>query len=127
MIVADASLVMASLLDVGSVRATMSTVQIHAPHVVDSEVANAMRKHVRWGQLTADEGWQLLETFRWMAITRHATFSMLDRVWELRDNLSAYDAAYVALAEIIDCPLVTVDARISRAPGLRCTVTVLPG
>ena len=52
---------------------------------------------------------------------------MLDRVWELRDNLSAYDAAYVALAEIIDCPLVTADARLSRAPGLRCAVTVLPG
>jgi predicted nucleic acid-binding protein len=52
---------------------------------------------------------------------------MLDRVWELRDNLTAYDAAYVALAEAIDCPLVTVDARISHAPGLRCTVTVVPG
>ena len=46
---------------------------------------------------------------------------MLDRVWELRDNLTACDAAYVALAEAIDCPLVTADAPISRAPGLRCT------
>jgi len=62
-----------------------------------------------------------------LAITRHSTFPMLDRVWELRDNLTAYDAAYVALAEAFDCPLVTADARISRAPGLRCSVTVLPG
>ena len=51
---------------------------------------------------------------------------MFDRVWELRDNLTAYDAAYVALAEIIDCPLVTADGRISRAPGIRCVVTVVP-
>jgi predicted nucleic acid-binding protein len=49
------------------------------------------------------------------------------RVWELRDNLTAYDAAYVALAEVLQCPLVTGDTRISRAPGLRCPVTVLPG
>jgi predicted nucleic acid-binding protein len=52
---------------------------------------------------------------------------MLDRVCELRDNLTADDAAYVALAEALQCPLVTGDARISRAPGLRCPVTVLPG
>ena len=52
---------------------------------------------------------------------------MLDRVWELRHNLAAYDAAYVALAEALQCALVTADARISRAPGLHCPVTVLPG
>ena len=52
---------------------------------------------------------------------------MLDRVWELRHNLPTHDAAYVALAEAMQCPLVTGDARISRAPGLRCSVTVLPG
>jgi predicted nucleic acid-binding protein len=72
-------------------------------------------------------GWDILHTFRWLAITRHGTVSMLDRVWELRHNLTAYDAAYVALAETLQCPLVTGDARICRAPGLRCPVTVLPG
>ena len=73
------------------------------------------------------EGWLLLDVYRWMAITRHGSFAMFDRIWELRDNVSAYDAAYVALAETIDCPLVTADARLSRAAGLRCAVTVVPG
>ena len=127
MIVADASLVTASLIRHGPAHELLKAELVQAPHLIDSEVASAVRRHVRVGDFDARTGWDLLYTFRWLAITRHGTFSMLDRVWELRDNLSAYDAAYVALAEIIDCPLVTVDARISRAPGLRCTVTVLPG
>ena len=127
MIVADASVLMASLLGVGPTRDLLSTVQVHVPHLVDTEVASALRKYVRVGRLKAPDGWRLLQTFRWMAVIRHGSFSMLDRVWELRDNLTAYDAAYVALAEAIDCPLVTADARISRAPGLRCVVTVVPG
>jgi predicted nucleic acid-binding protein len=73
------------------------------------------------------EGWRLLDVYRWMAITRHGIFAMFDRIWELRDNVTAYDAAYVALAEAIECPLVTADARLSRARGLRCSVTVVPG
>ena len=51
---------------------------------------------------------------------------LLERIWELRDNLTAYDACYVALAETLDCCLVTADARISRAPGIRCPITVVP-
>lgn len=53
--------------------------------------------------------------------------SLLDRVWELRDNLTAYDASYVALAELLHCALLTADARLGRAPGIRCSVTVVPG
>ncbi len=53
-------------------------------------------------------------------------FSLLDRVWELGDNLSASDASYVALAELLDCNLLTADARLSRAPGIRCPITVVP-
>jgi len=51
---------------------------------------------------------------------------VLDRIWELRDNLSAYDAGYIALAERLGCALVTADARLSRALGIRCPVTVVP-
>lgn len=57
---------------------------------------------------------------------RYAVHSLLDRVWELRDNLSAYDASYVALAEMLNCALLTADARLSRAPGTRCPITVVP-
>lgn len=63
-----------------------------------------MRGHVRRGELDELSGWEILHTFRWLGVTRHGTFSMLDRVWELRDNLTAYDAAYVALAEALQCP-----------------------
>jgi predicted nucleic acid-binding protein len=125
-IVADASVVVAALVGRAVAREALIGPQVHAPHLIDSEVAHVLRRRVRLGAIDAATGWNLLNTFRWMAITRHGTFSMFDRVWELRDNLTAYDAAYVALAEIIDCPLVTGDARISRAPGLRCPVTVVP-
>jgi predicted nucleic acid-binding protein len=59
-------------------------------------------------------------------MSRHAVFHLLERIWELRENLSAYDASYVALAETLGCALLTADARLSRASGLRCPVTVVP-
>jgi predicted nucleic acid-binding protein len=126
MIVVDASVILAWLLRLRSIPFSDDQ-HVHVPHLVDIEVANAVRGHVRRGELDQRSGWDILHTFRWLAITRHGTFSMLDRVWELRHDLTAYDAAYVALAETLQCPLVTADARISRAPGLRCPVTVLPG
>ena len=57
---------------------------------------------------------------------RYLAFTLLDRVWELRESLSAYDASYVALAELLDCNLLTADARLSRAPGVRCPITLVP-
>jgi predicted nucleic acid-binding protein len=127
MIVADASVVVDSLLDAGPARSLLVAEQVQVPSVIDAEVANTLRTHVRLGRLSGTEGWRLLNIYRWMAVTRHDIFAMFDRIWELRDDLTAYDAAYVALAEAIDCPLVTADARMSRAPGLRCSVTVVPG
>ncbi len=127
MIVADASVVVDALLGSGPAQAWLTDEYVHVPTLIDLEVADALRKRTRLGHITAADGWRLLETYRWMAVTRHNVFAMFDRIWELRDNLTAYGAAYVALAEAIDCPLVTGDARFSRAPGLRCAVTVLPG
>jgi predicted nucleic acid-binding protein len=59
-------------------------------------------------------------------MTRYPAHSLLNRMWELRDNLSAYDATYVALAELLDCSLLTADGRLARAPGIGCPVTVVP-
>lgn len=127
MIVADSSVIIESLLGSAKARSLLSDEQVQVVSHTDIEVASSLRRRVQLGWLTADDGWRLLDTYRWLAVTRHSSFAMFDRIWELRENVSAYDAAYVALAEIIECPLVTADARLSRAPGLRCAVTVLPG
>jgi predicted nucleic acid-binding protein len=127
-IVVDSSVVVAALTEPGPSRRLLAEPEaVHAPHLIDSEVANSIRRHMLGGRIPADAGLILVDRYRRMAVTRHASVGLLDRVWELRDSLTAYDATYVALAEAIDCPLVTGDARLSRAPGLRCTVTVIPG
>ncbi len=68
----------------------------------------------------------MLAVWRRLAMTRYPTFSVLGRIWDLRENLSSYDAWYIALAELLGCPLLTADARLSRTPGLRCAVTLVP-
>lgn len=126
MIVVDASAAMSALLSSGAARHQLAVEQIHVPHLVDSEVASGLRRRVAAGHMQADAGWTALDTWRRLGMTRYPVFTLLDRVWELRDNLSAYDAAYVALAELLDCGLLTADGRLARAPGLRCPVTVVP-
>jgi predicted nucleic acid-binding protein len=125
-IVIDASAALSALLNAGPARSALASEQLHAPHLVDSEVANGLRRMVAAEQLAADSGWIALDAFRRLGMTRYPVFSLLDRVWELRDNLSAYDASYVALAELLDCNLLTADARLSRAPGIRCSITLVP-
>ena len=122
----DASAALSALLNSGAARRALASEQLHAPHLIDSEVVNAIRRGAAAKQLDADAGWTALDTFRRLGMTRYPAFSILDRIWELRDNLSAYDASYVALAELLDCNLLTADARLSRAPGVRCAITVVP-
>jgi predicted nucleic acid-binding protein len=126
-IVVDASAALSALLNAGPSRRALAGEQLHAPHLIDSEVANGLRRQVASQQVAPAAGWAALDTMRRLGIIRYPTFSMLDRVWELRENLSAYDASYVALAELLDCALLTADARLGRAPGIRCPVTVVPG
>ena len=126
MIVADASAALAALLNDGAARQTLGAEQLHVPHLIDSEVASGLRRHVLAGDLAADDGWTALDAWHHLAVTRYGLTALLDRIWQLRGSLSAYDAGYVALAESLSCALVTADARLSRAPGLRCVVTVVP-
>lgn len=126
MIVVDASAALSGLLNAGPAREALAAEQLHAPHLVDSEVVSGLRRQVLSGSMTAHAGWTAVDTWRRLGITRYPTVSVLERVWQLRDNLSAYDASYVALAEALSCSLLTADARLSRASGARCPITVIP-
>jgi predicted nucleic acid-binding protein len=126
MIVVDASAGVAALLNAGPAREALSTEQLHAPHLIDSEIANVLRRKVAGGEVSVSAGWAGLDTWRRLGVIRYPVFAILERVWKLRDNLSAYDASYVALAEHLDINLLTADARLARAPDVRCAVTVVP-
>jgi predicted nucleic acid-binding protein len=126
LIVVDSSAAIASLLNAGPARKALQDQQVHVPHLIDAEVASGLRRLVATGRLGADDGWAALDTWRRLGVTRHPVAGLLPRVWQLRENVSAYDATYVALAEMLDCSMVTADGRLSRAPGLRCTITVVP-
>jgi len=70
--------------------------------------------------------WNALRTWRGLTLTRYPVYGLFERIWEIRDNLSAYDAAYIALAEALDCSLVTADPRLGNAGQARCAITVVP-
>lgn len=126
MIVVDASAALAGLLNDGPARSLLAGEALHAPHLIDSEVANALRRRVAAGQVDEPDAIQSLGVWRHLGLTRYGVASLLDRIWDLRHNLSAYDAGYVALAEALGCALVTADVRLANAAGLRCPVTVVP-
>lgn len=125
MIVVDASVVVSGLLQAGEARDAMGHQALTAPHLVDVEVVHALRRRVAAQRLSAADAHRALDVWRQMGIRRYGAQPYLGRIWELRDNLSAYDATYVGLAEALDCPLLTADGRLSRAPGPRCTVTLV--
>ncbi len=125
MIVIDASAAVLGLLNDGDARRMLRDDSVACPHLADSEVVQALRAQVRRGDLDARVAGYAVEVWGRLGLTRVAVHGLLGRVWDLRENLSAYDASYVALAEALDVPLVTADGRIGRAPGPRCTVTVV--
>lgn len=90
---------------------------LHAPHLVDIEVVHALRRLNVLGELSDDRAADARTDFRDLPIVRYPHVALSDRIWELRHNLTAYDAAYVALAEALDVPLVTCDGHLSQAPG----------
>jgi predicted nucleic acid-binding protein len=125
-IVVDASAALTALLNDGPARQILGGQGLHAPHLIDCELASALRRQVHANQVTAGDGWNALDAWRRIGVTRYPVSGLLQRIWELRDNVSAYDASYVAVAESLDCALVTADRRLSNAIGLRCTVTIVP-
>jgi predicted nucleic acid-binding protein len=96
-------------------RVFRSRIEIHAPHSLDVEVANAVRRLAR-RQLLADRDVdEIAAIYRDLKIERHGNGPFLHRIWQLRHNISSYDAAYVGLAEWLAIPLITHDARLSRS------------
>jgi predicted nucleic acid-binding protein len=98
---------------------------LHAPHLADIEVAQALRRYVREGNIDADAALVALDDFRALDLQRYAHEPLLERVWELRENLTAYDAVYVALTEVLDGVLLTCDGPLSRAPGVAGRVVLV--
>ena len=89
---------------------------LHAPHLLDVEVAQVLRRYAAAGELTPKRGREALMDLVDFPVHRYPHDVLLPRIWELRHNVTAYDAAYLALAEILAAPLVTCDARLAAAP-----------
>jgi predicted nucleic acid-binding protein len=94
-----------------------TTETLHAPHLLDLEVAQVLRRYCASGDMTPERGYQALRDLTDFPITRYPHDLFLFRIWELRHNVTAYDAVYIALAESLSVPLLTRDARLASAPG----------
>jgi predicted nucleic acid-binding protein len=95
---------------------------LHAPHLIDVELLHALRRLAATGAIADDRAADARGDFADLALVRYPHDPLSDRIWELRHNLTAYDSAFVALAEALDTPLVTCDARLASAPGHGATV-----
>lgn len=125
MIVLDAGIVVAMLVG-GLEPERFGDEELAAPHLLDSEVLNALRRLIMRNELTEAQGQAAVAGFLGLTLTRYGASPLRRRIWELRHNLSSYDATYLALAEAIGATaLWTTDARIARAPELRCRIEVV--
>lgn len=130
MIVLDASTVVelvsrTTLHPTIAARLSVSGETLHAPQLLSVEVVQALRRFTRTGVLSSARGALAIEHLGELRVTRYSHEPLLGRVWELRRNLTAYDAVYVALAEALRAPLLTLDARIARAPGHSADIEVV--
>lgn len=127
MIVIDASALLEILLrtpraETLMARAFGDTERMHAPQLLDIEVTQVLRRLVLKKEIAAPRARQALDDFAQLLIERHDHRPLVSRIWELRDSLTAYDGAYVALAEALHTPLLTCDGRLAGAHGHRATI-----
>ena len=130
MIVVDASVAIDVLLQTDksaglTERLLASGETLHAPHLLEVEVAHVLRRYARAGDITGAGGLQALDDLADFPLTRYAHDPLLQRMWELRSNATAYDAAYIALAEALGATLLTRDIALSRISGVRIVVEVM--
>jgi len=129
MLVVDASVLAPAVADAGSdgqrFRERLRGERLIGPDLLRVEVASVLRRHASTGGLTAQQANAAIDDLLAFPITVYPTAPLLRRVWELRPNVTAYDACYVALAEAVGFPLLTADRRLANAPGLRCALEVL--
>ncbi len=130
MIVVDASALLEVLLNTSAGtlvtrRLFAENETLHAPHLVDLEIAQVLRRYALTGDLKSTRGLQALEDLADFPLTRYPHDLLLPRIWELRHNITAYDAAYIALAEALAAPLLTRDAALASAGGHHAQIELI--
>lgn len=130
-VVCDASAIVTVLLDAGRSGAWLAgrlgSAELCAPALLPFECANIFRRHERAGLISGDQAAQAHADMLDLPMDLFSYEAVAQAVWPLRHNLTSYDAAYVALAELLDAPLITVDRRLARSPQIRCAVELPPG
>jgi predicted nucleic acid-binding protein len=128
-IVLDASVAVRALTatdaDDRTLRARVHESSCHAPHLIDAEVGNVMRRRAAQGSIEPDNAVAVLQALRSLVTDRYPHGSLIKSAWALRHNLTYYDGLYVALAARLGYPLLTADARLARSPGLPCEVQLV--
>jgi len=102
----------------------VAAAEIHSPHLIDLEVAQVLRRYVRTNTISLARAQQALDDFADMRLVRYPHTFFIARIWQLRHTLTAYDAAYVALAEALNAPLVTCDRTLASSSGHRARVLI---
>ena len=130
MIVVDASTLVEVLLRARDAQAIEDRLfengqTLHAPHLIDVEVAHAIRRYAISGQIKGDRGRVALAILAALPLNRYPHGFLLPRIWDLRNNLTAYDAVYIALAETLQVPLITRDRRLAGAAGHRARIELV--
>lgn len=130
MIVVDASVILEALLAGADASAVEDRIfsrkeTLHAPHLIDLEVLQVLRRYVASKDMTARRGLEAVTDFLDLPITRYPHEMFVPRIWELRHNITAYDAAYVALAEALPARLLTRDGRLASSSGHKATIELI--